>query len=113
MFSFKGCVPCKALYPAVRKVEERFTPKGLSVLGVMVDRTVDTVQEAIDAGDITWRCVWDGPSGPITKTYNVKGYPTLFLIDGNGRIKATSIDLRHEDSLVASVETLFDDQVRK
>jgi peroxiredoxin len=106
MFSFKGCGPCEATYPALRKVQERFFPKGLFILGVMADQTAETVRETVDAGEITWRCVWDGRSGPIAELYRVEHYPTLLLIDGEGRIAARPI--RREEYIVAAIEKVLD-----
>jgi thiol-disulfide isomerase/thioredoxin len=111
MFSFKGCGACEAMYPTLRKVQEMFSSSGLSILGVMVDETADTVREAVLAKDITWRCVWDGPSGPIAKMYDVQGYPTVFLIGGDGRIKSDR--LRREDELVANIEKAIHEQSAK
>jgi peroxiredoxin len=101
MFSFKGCGPCEAMYPTMRQIRERFSPADLSVLGVMADESVDTVRSAVTAGDITWRCVWDGPSGPIGKAYQVRGYPTLLLIDRDGRIASRSLQ---RDNLIEAIE---------
>jgi len=111
MFSFKGCGACEAMYPALRKVQERYSPNGFSVLGVMVDETIDTVREAVAAGNITWPCVWDGPAGPIAKLYQVQSYPTVLLVGGDGRIK--SIRLRREDELVANIEKYLKEQSAK
>jgi cytochrome oxidase Cu insertion factor (SCO1/SenC/PrrC family) len=102
MFSFKGCGPCQEMYPSLRAVQERFSNTGFSVIGVMVDQEVDTVIAAQESDDISWPCVWDGPSGPIAETYNVGGYPTVLLLDRDGRIVARG--LRHEKQLVAHIE---------
>ena len=106
IFSFKGCAACEARYPGLRKAQERFSANGFSVLGVMVDKTVDTVHQAVATGDITWRCVWDSRSGPINKVFNVRHYPTLFLIDGAGRIVSTRPG--REEELLASIEKVIE-----
>lgn len=96
---------CNAMYPALRNVQERFGPQTLVLLGVMLDQSPKLVQQAIDAGDITWRCVWDGPrNGPIATLYQVKGVPTLLLLDPSGRIRATH--LRDEPSLAKAIEEI-------
>jgi hypothetical protein len=93
------------MYPALRKVQERFSPDGFSILGVMADKTVDTVRATVDTGDITWRCVWEGHSGPIGKIYNVQSYPRVILIDREGRIASTR--LRFEEELIENVENVM------
>ena len=105
MFSFKGCGACEAIYPALRAVQERFSATGFSVIGVMVDRDLATVKGAMNSGDISWPCVWDGPSGPIADTYKVRSYPTVILLDRKGRIVATA--LRRETHLMEHIEKLL------
>jgi peroxiredoxin len=99
MFSFKGCGACESMYPALRRLQKQHSADEFLLLGVMADETVDTVRQAVTAGDITWRCVWDGRFGPISKIYHPQSYPTVLLLDRDGRIVSTS--LRREDLLPA------------
>lgn len=105
MFSFKGCGACEAMYPALRTAQERFSQDGFSVLAVVVDQELTEVTTAIDSGEITWPCVWDGPNGQIANAYRVARYPTSFLLDADGRI--TARDLREESELIAHIERLI------
>ena len=108
MFSHKGCVPCVAMYPELRTVQERFSETGFSVIGVMVDEDVDTVTGAVTAGDISWPCVWDGPSGPIAETFRVRNYPTVLLLDRNGQITAMDQPLKRH--LVEHIEKVVQNE---
>jgi len=108
MFSFKGCLACERTYPALRSVQQRFADSGFSVIGIMADEDLDTVAAAINAGEITWPCVWDGPLRPIAKKYRVRGYPTVVLLDRDGQIAST---YPHEEGhLVRHIEELINDQ---
>lgn len=107
MFSFKGCGACEAMYPALRAVQERFSQDGFSVVGVMVDQGLEPVTTAIESGTISWPCVWDGPSGPIAKAYRVASYPTVLLLDADGRIVARN--LRQEEHLIKHIDGLISD----
>jgi len=108
MFSFKGCGACEAMYPTLRKLQRQYSSDQFLLLGVMVDETVETVREAVAAGDITWRCVWDGRLGPTIDSYRPDGYPTVLLLDREGRITSTS--LRSEGELLPAVEALVNQQ---
>ena len=83
-------------------MQERYSDSGFSVIGVMVDQNVDTVRQAIEAGDVTWPCIWDGPSGPIADTFRVRAYPTILLLDRDRRI--TALGIQTEEHLVAQIE---------
>jgi len=95
MFSFKGCGPCEEMYPDNRKLLETYQGRPLSFLGVMGDRKVDTVKEAVDQKVITWPVWWDGPNGPIVTRWNVKGWPSIYVFDHQGILRYR--DLRGED----------------
>src|SRR5262249_16708970 len=47
------------------------------------------VQKVIEKEGITWRSWWDGGSteGPIATKWNIRGWPTLYLLDGKGVIR--------------------------
>ncbi len=52
----------------------------------------ETLRKAIIAGEITWKCWWDGGLlGPICKAWNVYGYPTVFVIDAKGVIRRRGV----------------------
>lgn len=105
MFSFKGCGPCQELYPVIRKVQDKYSDDGLSVVGIMADETIETVKQAQDDGDITWRCIWDGQSGPIAQLFKVSGYPMITIIDSEGRIEARY--LFNEEDIIAHLDKLL------
>jgi thiol-disulfide isomerase/thioredoxin len=88
MFSANWCGPCKQLYPALRELQKKFAGKPLEVVTVMADSEPATVRQAIDKGDITWRAVWDGDGGPIASKWNVRRFPTLYVLDRHGVIRA-------------------------
>jgi hypothetical protein len=70
------------------------------VVGIMADESADTVRETIAAGDITWTCVWDGPSGPVSKLYRVHGFPSMILIGPDGRIASINLTRHNVTSAV-------------
>ena len=62
------------------------------VVTVMADARVESVRKAIGKGDITWRAVWDGERGPIATRWNVQRFPTVYVIDRRGVIRARDAD---------------------
>lgn len=71
----------------------------------MVDQELETVTSAIESGAIAWPCVWDGQSGPIAKAYRVASYPTVLLLDDDGRIVASN--LSQEEHLIEYISDLI------
>ena len=49
-----------------------------------------SLKEKNDNQQITWRSFWNGPDGtggPISKKWNVSGWPTLYVLDHKGVIR--------------------------
>jgi hypothetical protein len=63
--------------------------KPFVLLGVNSDSSREIVKEAKAKENLTWRSFWNGGStgGPISRAWNVQGWPTLFIIDHKGVIR--------------------------
>jgi thiol-disulfide isomerase/thioredoxin len=80
------CPYCRAMYPHERALLEKHAGKPFAILGVNCE-DADRMRKVEASGAVTWRSWADGPGGPIAGQWNVTGYPTLYLIDGSGRIR--------------------------
>ncbi|MEW6160669.1 MAG: hypothetical protein AB1813_24835 [Verrucomicrobiota bacterium] len=76
----------------------RFEGKPFVLLGVNSDPK-HRLKSAIERERLNWRSWWDGGStaGPISRRWNVKGWPTLHLVDHKGI-------MRHKDILADELE---------
>ncbi len=83
------CGPCMREVPHERELAERLKDKPFAVLGVNCDEDKQAAVNAIKSERITWPNWHDGApgEGPITKLYHIRGYPTVFVIDGQGIIR--------------------------
>lgn len=106
-FSGNWCGPCRAMYSKERELVERFKDKPFALLSVNTDEEVETLRKSIETGEITWRCWWDGRTGPITERWGVMQFPAIFLLDDDGVIRAKP---NHQsDTLAKMVEDLLDE----
>jgi len=105
-FSGNWCGPCRALYPQERDLVERFKDKPFVLLSINTDEERHTLRTSIAKGEITWRCWWDGRTGPITQRWGVMQFPALFLLDRNGVIRAKP--LSQSQSLARDVAALLE-----
>ncbi|WP_182871492.1 TlpA family protein disulfide reductase, partial [Rhodopirellula sp. JC639] len=87
MFSFKGCGPCEAMYPDNRKLIEEMSEEQFVFVGVQGDETIDTVHESLESKAITWRVWWDGADKRISTQWNIRGWPSTFVLDQRGVIR--------------------------
>jgi thiol-disulfide isomerase/thioredoxin len=87
-FSGNWCGPCVGMYPQERDVVNRLKDQPFAMVSVNTDASVETLAKSIKAGEITWRCWWDGgTTGPITTRWGVSSFPTIFVLDQAGVIR--------------------------
>jgi peroxiredoxin len=86
-FSADWCGPCVAAYGQNRKLVETYKNRPFALLSVVADEEPRTVDEAIAKSEITWRCWYDGMDGPIARRWNIRGWPTVYVLDAQGIIR--------------------------
>src|SRR5262249_22188718 len=92
-----------------RSLVEKFKGKPFAVLGVKVDGDVDALRRSEKQHNLPWRSIWDGNHTNL-QTYEVKGTPTLFLIDHRGRLATQSQNvLRDPTRLERTIRQLVDE----
>ena len=77
------------MYPHERSLVKRLADRPFVLLGVNSDDNRDEVKKVLERNQLSWRSWWDGGStqGPIATKYNVRGWPTLYLLDHKGVIR--------------------------
>jgi hypothetical protein len=82
------------MIPHERSLVDRLKDKPFALLGVNSDKDKDYYfAEAKDMG-VTWRSFWNGPkgtSGPISAKWNVRGWPTIYVLDHKGVIRFKNV----------------------
>ena len=78
------------MYPHERSLVENLKDEPFAIVGVNSDKDLEKLQPVLAEENITWRSFWngeDGTSGPISRRWNVQGWPTLYLIDAKGVLR--------------------------
>ena len=86
-FGGDWCPFCKEEYPGLRALLRRMEGRPFVLLGVNTDERPELLRRSRDAGDVTWRSWWDGPSGPIARDWNITAWPSAVILDHRGRIR--------------------------
>ncbi len=94
-FWFTGCGPCMAMIPEEQKLVETFKDKPFALLAVSSDPEIELSRDTAQKQGITWPTWFDGENGPINRNYNIMSWPTLYLLDKQGRIVAKNVDRDH------------------
>ncbi len=102
------------MYPHERSLVERLKDKPFAIIGVNSDIDKKKLKERMEKEKITWRSFWcgeEGTSGPIPTAWNVRGWPTLYVIDAKGVIRAKN--LREEKKLDKLIDELVEEAGKK
>jgi hypothetical protein len=82
------------MYPHERSLVKRLADKPFALLGVNSDINKEELKKAMEKEEITWRSFWNGPegtNGPISKKWNVHGWPTIYVLDHKGVIRYKNV----------------------
>ena len=82
------------MYPDERSLVAKHADKPFAIIGVNSDRDLEKLRPRLEEENITWRSFWNGPkgtSGPISKAWNVSGWPTIYVLDAAGVIRAKQV----------------------
>lgn len=88
------CHACHGVIPLVNQLATDLKEKPVVVLGINTD-VPDEARKAYQTYKVNFRNWSDGTtSGPITSMFNLRSFPTLYLLDAKGKIllKNTSLE---------------------
>jgi thiol-disulfide isomerase/thioredoxin len=79
------CGPCRKAMPEIKSLNDKYSNKGLEVIGIVVsDKIKDHLQAAKDL-KVTWTQIFDNKK-EFVPLYGIEGIPTLILLDKDGTI---------------------------
>lgn len=94
------CHACHGILPLMNQAAERLKDKNAVVIGVNTDIEVEA-KKALADYQVAFRNVLDNTSsGPNTTLYNLRNFPTLYLVDPKGVIAIKNGSL---DAMVARI----------
>ena len=79
------------MYPHERSLVKQLADKPFAIIGVNSDDNLESIRKVVKEKDLTWRSFWNGEKGtggPISEAWNVSGWPTVYILDAEGRIRA-------------------------
>jgi len=104
------CIPCRAEMPLLEQMWQRHRARGFLLLGLSVDRTGTAgVRRFLEEHDISYPVAIVGAE--VEQAFGgVRGIPTSFLLDRDGRIRHRVIGPLAAASLELAVRRLLDEK---
>lgn len=97
------CGPCIAETKVIKQIYEKYTPKGLKVLGVAVWDEPENTLQAIETHELPWQNVLNAQKIP-TDIYGISGIPCIILFGPDGTIVARD---KYDEELIEAVANVY------
>ncbi len=94
------------MYPHERSLVKRLENEPFALIGINSDGDRPALKSVMEKEQITWRSFWDGGStgGPIATKWNVQGWPTIYVLDAEGKIRFKGV---RGEAMDKAVDTLL------
>lgn len=80
------CVPCGVSFPALNEIHNRYSSRGLVIIGINVDVNRGDMKAFLNKKPARFTIVRDGGQ-KLVETMAIETMPTSFLIDAEGRVR--------------------------
>ena len=101
------------MIPHERSLVDQLKDAPFALIGVNSDKDKDYYFAEAKTMGVTWRSFWcgsKGTSGPIPTKWNVRGWPTIYVIDHKGVIRFKNVRGKQMEE---SVNALLAEQARE
>lgn len=88
-FMFIDCTPCKETMPHLEVVYENYDDSEVVIISIDIDtdfETKDELRNFKENNGYEWTFCMDSTSNPARVKYDTSSYPTLFIINKEGKI---------------------------
>jgi hypothetical protein len=84
------------MIPHEKALVERLRNEPFALIGINTDGDLAAFKDACKKQGVTWRNSFQGStSGPLCRSWGVRGYPTIYVLDHKGVIR--NINVREKD----------------
>ena len=78
--------------PLLKELHAKYLSQGVIVVGISLDEQLKPLQEMVASKGMSWPQIHDADQS-LVKLFNVKGTPTYYLLDREGKIAAKGIPI--------------------
>ena len=100
------CQPCRRELPSLEKLHHEFADSGLAVVGINVGEEPSAVKRFLSEIPVSYPLVPMEETSELIAKLSVSSYPTIVLIDREGKIASYEVGERDEAALRADLQKL-------
>ena len=90
-FWAEWCGPCIAEFPHLKELYSKTDRAKFEIIGIAGRSSFDGIRKLIDQHEIPWPQIFSDETNKIIEKYEIRAYPTVFLIDTDGIIIAKKL----------------------
>lgn len=94
------------MYQHERSLVKQLADKPFALVGVNSDRDANQIKSTAREKNLNWRSFWNGPNGtggPISRAWQVRGWPTIYVIDHEGVIRFKNVRGANMDEAITTL----------
>lgn len=101
------------MYPTERSLVKEFAGRPFALVGVNSDQSPERLKPVLKAEQITWPSFYEGKEERISRSWNVRSWPSTRLIDADGILRDRNGAKLHDaiEKLVKEAETRHADSL--
>lgn len=88
------------MFPHERSLVKRLEGKPFALIGVNTDDNREEVKSRSKTDQVTWRSFFDGRSNQICGAWGINSFPTIYVIDPQGKIRYMNVRGKQMDDAV-------------
>lgn len=93
----------------MKALVERLEDEPFELIGLNAFDDRSDFEQGVEEFGVNWLVAYQGMEAAISELYQVRGYPTMYVLDADGRIAATSLRGKalgaKVDALLAELKT--------
>jgi len=100
------CPPCRSEIPDFVELMDKYNEKGLAIIGICLDKDIDTAREFVHENNINYPVLLD--DGGVSEKYGPVGsIPTTFIIGRDGNIAQELVGARKKEYFEEIIKPLL------
>ena len=92
------CGPCVSALPHMNEVADQYGPRGVTVVGISVDREFSDARKVLRKADVMYPSTWGGPEA--MQSAHVRSIPAVFILDDDLTVLAFVPGYREGDTRI-------------
>lgn len=99
------CGPCRASFPWMTALYNRYAAQGLTIVAINLDKERDLAEDFLREFPVSFHVAFD-PAGKTADAYGVSAMPSSYLIDPEGRIihAEAGFDAKNAAAIEAAIQ---------